>query len=964
MISRVHGPDEATSVLDTGLRDWPNNPVLVLGLVSLALDRGDTDQARTLLAHVVQEHPRHARRSLLVPRTEIQAGRPEAAVEPARSAVPANPILGRAVLAAALHLTGTLDDDPAVLDAVIADPPQEPWALEWVAEVLFARARFEDAVEILNVVTLAVAPEDLGARRLRGIARARLTQYDEAGRDLAFVAERTPEDDTLTAMRGEIARLQDDPKTAVELLGSLDLESSAPWVAVSLGDALMVLDDAEAAASAYQVAIARNGDDVRALCGLAQIAFRDGADSGGEHTAELLRHAIDVDPDNELPHALLGEMLRRHGDLKEALEAFDRALAIRPDYVYALASKGQTLVATGDVDSGIGLLAEAARLNPVTEWVVGELTSALEARDGDRADDLLRRLQRDIVRDDGDIRVVPAARARLAHRQRRWTDAHQLYRKAREAGPEDMTLAIEHITVLRRMGSLSAALQLIEALPSSTVERDRDVRWQRIELLWELGRLTETRAQLEQLAHRSVPDPPAQAALGEIYRADGMRPQGRELLEAALASQPDNPYALTSLGTLEADDGDPERARRLLQQALAIHPGHAFAFEALVTLELEQGSTKEVYDLLARLGEVGSSAAETAEIRSAALYGLGDYAGALRELEDRAVEGTISQSMLVHKGRIELALGRTHRATRTFETAAGEPGGANPPSLLVDHAFELTRVDRWTEAHEMCERASAQSNPFADTARAVVWLRCGEWDTAADLALRGRNSVLTSATAYVAARTSRMAGRAQEAVESARQAVTRSPRDVGLSVELAECHHEAGQQEQANALYQNALTRLKRRSHLDLDKVRMLGHCYLRLGDLDAAAEIWLRALSAVDQVAEVLLDLTFLSLVDGDVRQASVLRKRVWQELKLLLEPSRRSVLATGLHDLELLRGELTGEPLQHATRLIDEFTSAVEALTPLLVGQSTDDRRPPAVSARRAPRPAAAGKSTDSTS
>ncbi len=63
----------------------------------------------------------------------------------------------------------------------------------------------------------------------------------------------------------------------------------------------------------------------------------------------LLLQVVRSEPDNSDGWTLLGYTLRRTGNRKDAREAYDRALELRPDHIYARQYLGEMMLIEGDV---------------------------------------------------------------------------------------------------------------------------------------------------------------------------------------------------------------------------------------------------------------------------------------------------------------------------------------------------------------------------------------------------------------------------------------------------------------------------------------------------------------------------------------------------------------------------------------------------------------------------------------
>lgn len=889
----VAEPTEITDRLAAARQRWPDSVALLIREAEDSLTRGDLEAARDLLEAVGGTTATEAPWLLAQARLELMAGDPEAAERPARAALSTRPSLARALLAVALHRSGRLADDPGLMGGLISAPPDDIWALARVAEVLLDTGDPSGARRVLDHA-LTLVPDDVDALRLRGVARAQQEDLAGAAEDLDRAADLGGGDEWLTAIRGEIARLRHDAPAATALLGSLDLDTAPVWVPTSLAQARMAIGDIDGAREAYDDALRVAPSDVQALCGRSEIAIEFEGEEGIVLAESLLDRAVELAPDGPMAHALLGEIHRRRGRLDGAVTAFDRALALKPDYAYALGSKGQALRAEGSPDA-VPLLEEAARLAPTTPWILEELVGALDGLGAPDADRVLRRVQRRVRDEGGDVTSLQLRRARLAQQHGRFAEAEELFRTVRELVPDDRGLASEHAATLQSLGRTMEALEIVESLPAAAAE-DLDLTWQLIELRWQLGRLDEARVQLEELADGPDPNPTAIAALGEMSRTEGRRAEARRLLEDALRREPEYSYPLASLGALERDEGMVEEAREHLSSALVLQPRYPFAVQELASLELDRGDEDAVRELLDDTDD-GPPDRELVTVRADALYGLGDYRSSVRLLDDYLDRSGEDAMVLRARGRAERALGRTRRAATSFLSAAAlddSPGG------LVEDVDALTRLERWDDALRLSTAASARGNTAGPMALAVVALGAGAGHAAAAYATaRAEEAPHDTVAAMVAPRALRLIGDHPESVRSAQRLVELLPNQPTSGVELAESLWSAGQIGPAREHYAEALARLERRRNNDPDGARTQAWCLLRLGRTDEAADVYGQVLDVTDQPAVVFFDLVLVSLLGSDLREARLLASRAGEETAPMSPPTRRGVLVGALHDL-----------------------------------------------------------------
>ena len=103
-----------------------------------------------------------------------------------------------------------------------------------------------------------------------------------------------------------------------------------------------------------------------------------------------------LNPQSALSHFNLGNALfelKRH---EEALDSYDRALAIRPDFAEAHHGRGNVLRTFGRIKEALPLLEKAVELAPQSVKFVGSLVESKRFVDGDPHLELIETLARDM----------------------------------------------------------------------------------------------------------------------------------------------------------------------------------------------------------------------------------------------------------------------------------------------------------------------------------------------------------------------------------------------------------------------------------------------------------------------------------------------------------------------------------------------------------------------------------------
>lgn len=933
---RRDGSIKALKLIDDGLRRWPGSVPIEVMSAAMRVDPENVDETCELIDGVLAGDPDNAYALAGAARLALVRDDPGAAVRAARGVIPEHPSLGRALLAIGLHMSGRVNEDPALMVSVLADPPADPWLLIKLAEALHAASRPAEALEMLDRAE-ELAPDDPLISRSRGYTNMVLGRFAEAAFDFerASVAGMNG---WLRAMRGEACRMLGDPAGAVSLFRSIEPGSAPTWALTSLGLAELSLGRLDEASESFGRALRQNPDDVNALCGSAEIVLESPAGESLAPAEHLLERALGIDPNNAKAYALLAEVLRRTGLYGQAIVSLDRALALNADYSFALATKGQILIEMGRRTEGFDLMIQALGSAPEPAWILDEINQRLTVDDGEPyevADGLLRRAERAVRESESGRVSVTVMRARLAREHQRPAQSARLFRRACDLAPADARLALESAGSLQVVGRSDEALLLLDrASPGSG---DRDVEWLRIELLWELDRLVDARQALEELVELPDPHPTAWAALGEIYRLDGDRVRARQLLERALCEQPEDPNTLASLGALALDDGNIALARKRLRMAVRIRPDYGFALELLFRLELDAGRTEEVSGLLDRLTDPNPADRRLTTARVVAQYGLGDYETAIETIDDCLALTGEDPGLLRTRGWVEIGLTRPQHARNSFRAAAKLP---DADSGVVDSAVGLVRVDLWTDALALVAKASTTGNPFAGTGSAVVWMAAGLFDRAETDAMRGYSLAPGQRqSALFAIRALRQNGSTDRALECARIAIDRWPHDQAIRCEMAECLAAAGDTRRSLDLFEGLLTDIRDQAYRDADHFADEGRFLVNVGRPEPAVGALLRALSATDQPAVILFDLVRASLLAGDSSQAAAVEQRAVRELDRLSAPIRHGLIATEIQCLAAIKRRLGPVERDQTDRLSADLTFRAQRLLPEVLAMASLD-------------------------
>ncbi len=175
--------------------------------------------------------------------------------------------------------------------------------------------------------------------------------------------QRYPDDATLPAIRAQLAQLIDDRKQmkeAIERSLALDpdhpmaLSARASYKAVYESDIKGALADLN---RAIELAPGASGT-------LNSLGLLQGSRDANDEAEKAFKKAIELDPQDPVPHANLAILYLDQARMKEAKREIDTAIALDPSFDIALLARGRYYLQSGEKDKALEDLLAASTANP------------------------------------------------------------------------------------------------------------------------------------------------------------------------------------------------------------------------------------------------------------------------------------------------------------------------------------------------------------------------------------------------------------------------------------------------------------------------------------------------------------------------------------------------------------------------------------------------------------------------
>ena len=391
---------------------------------------------------------------------------------------------------------GVYRDEVTLFSHVVAHNPEARDAHLNLGSALFEADRFEEGLEVSRIA-VEQRPDSAGALANVGRALVYFERLDEAEDHLRRAVQVDPRSTTAHQNLAEALRKQERYTEAVESYRSvLDIDEgfalahagmgtalfeahryaealdamgtalalqpelpSAAILYLHMGRAERELGRLDAAAAHFQRATQIDPDNVEPLLDLADLRTREGRSEEADRILTGVRESRSGDP--AAIHNV-AEALRARGRHLEALETYQVALRIDPDFAPAYAGLGIALFQSERYDEAIEALEQAMALQPELPITGSSLhvflgRAALELGRPDAAEHFAQALRND-PRDREALDHLAMAR----FGQRRYEEAAALYRTMLDLDPDNALAHSNLGAALYHLGRLEEALASIE----------------------------------------------------------------------------------------------------------------------------------------------------------------------------------------------------------------------------------------------------------------------------------------------------------------------------------------------------------------------------------------------------------------------------------------------------------------------------------------------------------------------
>lgn len=479
-------------------------------------------------------------------------------------------------------------------------------------------------IQLKNAV--AQNPENAEARLRLGTLHLELGDPASADKELRKAASLGVAADKTLPMLAQSLLMQGKFQPLLDEITEDKAKASAPLLA-RRGDALLALGDAAKARASYDAALALNPNSGDALIGMARhAAVGNDLASAGRFTQD----ATTRDPKNPEAWMLMGSLLRSQGKSKEALVAYDKALAINPAHHSANIEKAYVHIGSND------LVAAKADVDAALKLGAGDLNTTY-------------------------------VQALLHFTGGKNAEAKESLQKILRVAPNHMPSMLLAGAVELNLGAYQQSEQYLRGYLANN---DGNVYARKLlaQVLLKTNKPAEASEVLAPALKTASSDPQLLALTGQSYLQSRDFAKASSYLAQASTLAPSAASIHTSLGLSKLGQGEVGDAVAQLEKATALDPKSLDAGFALVQVELGRGQYDKALAAVAALEKSQPNSAAVQNVKGSVYKAKGDLKNARASFEKAVALDPAMFGAVANLAQLDMNEKNVAGAKKRFET--------------------------------------------------------------------------------------------------------------------------------------------------------------------------------------------------------------------------------------------------------------------------------------------------------
>ncbi|MBP7143286.1 MAG: tetratricopeptide repeat protein [Opitutaceae bacterium] len=635
---------------------------------------GDLEGARRILEEVIRKAPDYVPAVLRladVMASEGHYAQAEAMLQPILDRVPNHP--EALLVRSRIYLAEGRPDKAGVdVDLLTRMYPNSPDAHFESARVFIAKKDMARALDSLHLA-IEANPDYWEAILLK--ARVHLEQGETvvAVKLLTEMLGRQPRNAQALMLLAEAYRAQKNFNAALEACDTLEhFHPNREPVALLRGELLRQLSRPAEARAAFEEALVRNPDSLRAVD---ELVILDVQDRHMDQAVARVQAAIARRPDEAGLRITLGKLNLIRKDPAKAEEALRKAVELDPKTSLGHVLLARLYLDTNRTDLAIESLGQVMARNPRDEGAAMLLASLQEKRGDIEA---ARKTYEDLIREVPNAAPALNNLACLLEKHTKELErAYELARRARELLPGDPQVADTLGWILYRKSEYKlAAAMLRENVASNPTSGLAHYRLGAA--LYMLGNEKEASQEFQAAtkAGLSGPELTDSGAMMEILRmrVGGVGKVDDSALQAHIAAHPEDPMALITRGDVALSRGQFDAAMESFRGAVGASPQNGLAQVGMARTEFARGNVAKAMDFAREGRRMMPENVDALILLGRVAYAAKDFTWANTLLHDAFRQRPTDAAVALDAAWAAYSQGLVEEALRDFAVGLGQPG--------------------------------------------------------------------------------------------------------------------------------------------------------------------------------------------------------------------------------------------------------------------------------------------------
>jgi len=318
-------------------------------------------------------------------------------------------------------------------------------------------------------------------------------------------------------------------------------------------------------------------------------------------TVSLYRHMIKAVPEAMPPRTCLGVVLRKRGDVEQAIECFTEMLKIDPNNYIANINMGVAFASMGKLDKAVSYYNEAIRLSPTSAGIYRNLAMVLTAQG--RFDEAVAAYRKGLENKPDHPEYLYDGLGMLLFQQGNVDEAISNCRQAIRLSPTTAGIYRNLARILVSQGLIDEAVAVYRDGLLHKPDHPEYLHKELGALLLQQGKIDEAIHEL-QIAVRLQPDSATCNSLGTVLASKGRIDEAMECHKKAIQLDPKNAEAYYNLGNIMIATGKFDQAADEYGKALRINPKYVKAHSNLAIALAQQGKLDEAIEHFTQVAKI------------------------------------------------------------------------------------------------------------------------------------------------------------------------------------------------------------------------------------------------------------------------------------------------------------------------------------------------------------------------